>query len=183
MDKDVKRHFENLVSPDDKTRMTALDTVLNLTDQKVDWVYDVWDDLFEMLNHENSFHRSIAVKVICSLAKSDNEDRLSKSLDILLLHTKDDKFITSRQCIQSVWKVAVASRKSRKKILGHLEKRFRECSEEKHYNLIRTDIIQSIKFIYDTEKDDKLLTLAQTLIDEEKDVGYRKKYEAILWGD
>ena len=183
MDKDVKRYMEDLVSSDDKVRMNALDAVLKLTDKKVAWVYDIWDDLFEMLEHENSFHRSIAIKVICNLAKSDSEDRLSKSIDFLLAHTKDEKFITSRQCIQSVWKVAVASKRSRKKVLGLLEKRFRECPDEKHYNLIRTDIIQSIKFIYDTEKDDKLLTLAQTLITEEKDVKYRKKYEAILGGD
>ena len=183
MDKDVKRYMEDLVSSDDKVRMNALDTVLKLTDKKVAWVYDIWDDLFEMLEHENSFHRSIAIKVICNLAKSDSEDRLSKSIDFLLAHTKDEKFITSRQCIQSVWKVAVASKRSRKKVLGLLEKRFRECPDEKHYNLIRTDIIQSIKFIYDTEKDDKLLTSAQTLITEEKDVKYRKKYEAILGGD
>lgn len=64
MDKDVERHFENLVSPDDRVRMKALDVVLKLTNQRVDWVYDVWDDLFEMLEHENSFHRSIAIKVI-----------------------------------------------------------------------------------------------------------------------
>ena len=183
MDKDVKRYMKDLVSSDDKVRMNALDAILKLTDKKVDWVYYVWDDLFEMLDHENSFHRSIAIKVVCNLAKSDSEDRLSKSLDLLLAHTKDEKFITSRQCIQSVWKVAVASKKSRKKVLGHLEKRFRKCPDEKHYNLVRADIIQSIKFIYDMEKDGRLFTLAQTLIAEEKDVKYRKKYEAILWGD
>jgi HEAT repeat protein len=180
MDKKVKQLIGNLGSPDDKVRMNALNSVLKLTDQKVNWAYDVWDDLFEMLEHENSFHRSIAIKVICNLAKSDSEDRLSKSLDILLAHTKDEKFITSRQCIQSIWKVAVANRKSRKKVLAHLEKRFSECVDEKHYSLIRADIIQSIKFIYDAEKDDKLLTLARSLIAEEKDVKYRKKYEAIL---
>ena len=46
--------------------------------------------------------------MICNLAKSDREDRLSGSLDLLLAHTGDEKFITSRQCLRSIWKVAAA---------------------------------------------------------------------------
>jgi HEAT repeat protein len=135
--------IENLGSTDDRTRLSALQTILKLTESQVDWVYDVWDGLFEKLNHENSFQRSIAIMVLCNLAKSDTEDRLADSLDLLLAHTKDDKFITSRQCIQSIWKVATTSKRRREKVLAHLEKRFRECVEEKHYNLIRQSVAKN----------------------------------------
>jgi hypothetical protein len=46
--------------------------------------------------------------------------------------------------------------------------------------LIRADIIHSIRSIYDAEKDETLLTLAQTLLAEEKEARYQRKYEAIL---
>jgi hypothetical protein len=180
MDRQVKELIDNLGSTDDGIRLSALQTILRLTESQVDWVYDVWDGLFEKLNHENSFQRSIAIMVLCNLAKSDTEDRLADSLDLLLAHTKDDKFITSRQCIQSIWKVATTSKRSREKVLAHLERRFRECVEERHYNLIRQDIIHSLRHLYEEEKDDTLLTRAQELIGEEKEGKYRKKYEAIL---
>ena len=118
--------------------------------------------------------------VLCNLAKSDCENRLNVSLQLLLAHTKDEKFITSRQCIQSIWKVAVMNKQNREIVLDHLEKRFRECCQEKHYNLLRQDIIQSIRLIHAEGKDDSLLARAQALISEEKDEKYRKKYTAIL---
>ena len=71
MDKDLKEHIKILGSSDDNVRLNALQTVLKLTDQKVDWVYDVWDDLVIKLDDDNSYHRSIALMALCNLLKSD----------------------------------------------------------------------------------------------------------------
>lgn len=180
MDKDVRKHIDNLGSSDDKVRLDALQTILRLTDERVEWAYDVWDNLVEKLNNENSYQRSIGILVLCNLAKSDSQHRLENSLGLLLAHTKDDKFITSRQCIQNIWKVAAASKQSRGEVLNHLEKRFRECGAEKHYNLIRQDILQSMRCLYEDEKDDTLITRARELASEEKEGKYRKQYEAVL---
>jgi len=180
MDKNIKKHIDDLESIDDKIRLNALQSLLKITDSKIDWVYEVWDHLLNKLNHENSYQRSIAIKLLCNLAKSDRENRLEHSLDRLLAHTQDEKFITSRQCIQSIWKVAAVNSAHRIKVLKHLEKRFNECADEKHYNLLRLDVIQSIVMLYKTEKDEALLTKAQALIAEEKDGKYLKQYEALL---
>jgi hypothetical protein len=180
MDKPMKELMDNLVSTDDKIRFNTLQSILKLTEGQVDWVYDVWDDLFEKLDHENSYQRSIAIMLLCNLAKSDTEDRLADSLDLLLVHTKDDKFITSRQCIQSMWKVAATSKRSRGEVLAHLERRYKECANERHYNLIRQDIIQSLRHLYEEDKDETLITRAQELILEEQEIKHRKTYEAIL---
>jgi hypothetical protein len=101
--------YQKLVSKDDKMRMKSVETILVLTDQQVDWMYDAWDFLVEMLDHENSFQRSIAINVLCNLAKSDKDNRPGGMLDRLLLHTKDEKFITSRQSLQSIWKIAITN--------------------------------------------------------------------------
>ena len=180
MDRAVKEQFEHLSSSDDTIRMGALQTILKLTDRKVDWIYEVWDELFEKLKSENSFQRSIGIMVICNLAKSDTQDRLSDRLDLLLAHTRDEKFITSRQCIQHIWKIAATGEPARNRILVHLEKRFRECADEKHYNLIRADVIQSIRNLSDATHDAALLTRAQNLIIEAKDEKYQNKLVAIL---
>ncbi len=180
MNKNIKNHIENLASTDDKIRLEALQSLLKITESKVDWVYKAWDFLLEKLDYENSYQRSIATMLLCNLAKSDVENRLGVSLDCLLAHTRDEKFITSRQCIQNLWKVAATNKPTREKVLKHLEKRFLDCSNEKHYNLIRQDILQSMMCLYRKEDDDKLFAGMQTLIGKEKETKYRKQYEALL---
>lgn len=180
MNKNVKQHIDNLASTDDKIRMDAIQSLMKITESKVDWAYEAWDHLVEKLESENSFQRSIGIMLLCNLAKSDSEDRLKPVLDRLLSHTKDEKFITSRQCIQHIWKAAATTRSNREKVLKHLEKRFVECGTEKHSNLLRQDIIQSTSALSKHEKDEALLSRAQVLIASEPDAKNRKKYEALL---
>jgi hypothetical protein len=180
MNKNIKKHIENLSSTDDKIRLEALQNLLKVTESQVDWVYEVWDLLLEKLDHANSYQRSIAVMLLCNLAKSDVENRFGDSLERLLAHTKDEKFITSRQCLQNIWQAAATNKLNREKVLKHLEKRFMECMPEKHYNLLRQDILQSMISLYGKDGDPGLLTKIQTLIANEKEMKYRKQYESLL---
>lgn len=182
MDRNLMETYENLASKDDSVRMKALKTFLEATRKKVDWVDEVWDELIDRLEAENSYQRSIAIKVLCSLAKSVSEERLEAVLDSLLAHTGDEKFVTSRQCLQSIWKVAATSEQIREKVLRHLEGRFADCVQGKHYNLIRQDILQSIRNLYDCTGDTGVLRLAQELAARETEEKYLKKYKAILAG-
>jgi len=61
-----------------------------------------------------------------------------------------------------------------------LERRFKECITEKNCTLIRYDIIQSLRNVYDVIKDEKVKEKALELIETEDDLKYRKKY-ASLW--
>jgi hypothetical protein len=92
---------------------------------------------------------------------------------------ESEKFITSRQCLQNIWKIAVR-RSHREKVLAHLEQRFAKCADEKHANLLRQDILQSMLALYKAEKDETLLARAQTLLTEEQEPKYRKQYEALF---
>ena len=58
--------------------------------------------------------------------------------------------------------------------------RFKECSTEKNGTLIRYDIIQGLRKLYDVGKDDTVKEKALELIETEEDIKYRKKY-ASLW--
>jgi hypothetical protein len=180
MDKDLMKSINNLESKDDTIRLNALQAILDITESKVDWIYEVWDDLFRKLDDENSYQRIVAIRVLCNLVKSDTENRIQGSLNRLLAHTRDEKFIASRICLQSIWKIAATKNQTREIIVNHLEKQFDECLQEKHYNLIRQDIILSMRQLYNHEKDDRILNRAEELIKKEKEEKYRKKYENII---
>ena len=58
--------------------------------------------------------------------------------------------------------------------------RFEECITEKNCTLIRYDIIQGLRNLYDEVKAETVREKALELIETEADIKYRKKY-ASLW--
>jgi hypothetical protein len=65
-------------------------------------------------------------------------------------------------------------------LLNGLELRFNECSTEKNCTLIRFDILQSLRNVYDMVHDETIREKAVVLIEAEPDGKYRKKYTD-LW--
>jgi hypothetical protein len=140
----------------------------------------VWDEVLEGLSHKDNHVRAIAAQILCNLAKSDPKNRILKDFDALLAVTRDERFVTARHCLQSIWKVGAAGKKQQKKFVDGLEGRFRECITEKNCTLIRYDIIQGFRKLYDEVKDEKVKEKALEMIETEEDLKYRKKY-ASLW--
>jgi len=60
-----------------------------------------------------------------------------------------------------------------------LERRFQECISEKNCTLIRFDIIQDLRNLYDAAGNDKIKENALALIETETDLKYRKKYAGV----
>lgn len=65
-------------------------------------------------------------------------------------------------------------------VLDALEDRFKNCAAEKNCTLIRYDIIQGLRNLYDEVKDEEIREKALELIETEEDLKYRKKY-ARVW--
>jgi hypothetical protein len=65
-------------------------------------------------------------------------------------------------------------------LVAGLAGRFEECSTEKNCTLIRYDILQNLRNVYDEVKDEKIRGKALALIETEADLQYRRKY-AGLW--
>lgn len=167
MDPETRRLFDDLSAGDDKVRLEALRAVLELTAEKVVWADEVWDELAAKLEDRNSYQRSIGVMVLCNLAKSDAGGRLTGLLPLLLARTEDEKFITARQCLQNIWKVAAADASLREAVVERLEARFIGCAAEPHANLLRRDIIGSLQALYDATHDPAVLRRAQALTADE----------------
>jgi len=180
MDKTVRTQIDNIRSEDGDLQNKAFTYILKVTDKPVDWAYEVWDEIVDGLKHKDNHVRAITAQVLSNLAKSDPKNRMLKDFEKLLIVTKDERFVTARHCMQSLWKVGVAGKKQQKVYMDGLERRFKECITEKNCTLIRYDILQSFRNVYDAVKDEKIREKALELIETEEDLKYRKKY-ATLW--
>lgn len=180
MDKLTRTHLDNIRSKDKELQNKAYFYILNITEKPVDWAYDVWDEMVAGLSHPDNHVRAIAAQILCNFARSDPKERILKDFDKLLEVTRDERFVTARHCMQALWKVGVAGRKQQKVYMEGLERRFEECVTEKNCTLIRYDIIQSMRNVYDVVKDENIKTKALELIETEEDSKYRQKY-ATLW--
>jgi len=180
MDRITRKNLENLLSKDGELRYEALIYVLKVTDKRVDWAYEVWDQLVENLRHQDNHQRAIAAQVLCNLAKSDPENRMLKDFNALIGVTRDERFVTARHSLQAIWKVGAAGKRQQKMVVDRLAGRFIECVVEKNCTLIRYDIIQGLRKLYDEVKDEKVREKALELIESEQANKYRKKY-AGLW--
>jgi hypothetical protein len=180
MNKTIQDNLNNLWTTDRAVQNQAFLYILKVTDKPVDWAYEVWAELIANLRHKDNHHRAIAAQVLCNLAKSDPKKRMLRDFNALLAVTRDERFVTARHCLQALWKVGAAGKKQQELLMDGLEGRFRECGVEKNGTLIRYDIVQSLRNLYDAVKDEKVKAKALELIDTEADVKYRRKY-ASLW--
>lgn len=176
----LRQTMDDLRSSHKERQNSAFQFLLKSTDERVDWAYDVWDDLLRLLSAGDNRQRSIAAQILSNLAKSDSETRILNDVPALIAATKDERFVTARHSLLSLWRVAVAGRRQREAVVNGLVQRFRECTEEKNRTLIRYDILAVLRRVYDDAGDPALPLLATSLIDIEEDPAYRKKY-ATLW--
>jgi hypothetical protein len=167
-------------STDKQAQNKAFEHLIAVTDGPVDWAYEAWDELLASLRHKDNRCRSIASQVFANLAKSDPKKRMVRDVQALLAVTKDERFVTARHCMQSLWKVGAAGKSQLRALLDGLTARFQECAAEKNCTLIRYDIVASLRSVYDATEDEKAKQTALELIEMEPDPKYRKKY-ATVW--
>lgn len=180
MDQSTRTLLDNIHSTDKDIQNKAYFALIEATDKPVDWAYEAWDQLVEDLRHKDNHVRAIAAQLLSNLAKSDPDKRIVKDFDKLLNVTKDERFVTARHCMQSLWKIGVVGKEQQQLLVNGLEGRFNECISEKNCTLIRNDILQSLRNVYNVVPDESIRAKALALIETETDLKYRKKYTT-LW--
>jgi hypothetical protein len=178
MDSNTQKHLNNLHSEDRALQNEAFSFILKETEKPVDWAYEVWAQLVEGLRHKDNHVRAISAQILANLAKSDPKNRMQKNFPALMAVTKDKKFVTARHTLQSIWKVGLEP-KMHKTVMDALADWFRDCKMEKNCTLIRYDIIQDLRNLYDERKDEKIKQKALELIETEEDAKYKKKYAGV----
>jgi hypothetical protein len=76
--------------------------------------------------------------------------------------------------------VGISGEAQQKQVLAGLERRYHECVCEKNCTLIRFDIIQTFRTLFEHTPKEAIKEKALALIELETDAKYRKKY-AGLW--
>ncbi len=179
MDKTIQTHFENLNSPDKNAQYDAYNQIIAATEQPVDWAYEVWDQLNDDLDDNDNHRRSRAAQFLAHLAISDPEKRILEDFPAIWNVTYDQKFVTARHSLQSIWRIALAGSEQKEMVLKPLVDRFHTCKEEKNGTLIRNDILHGLRNVYDEMNEDDIKQIAMELIETVTDAKYKKKYLAI----
>lgn len=180
MDRNTRTNLDNVFSDDKHIQHNVFQALMGATDVPVDWAYEAWDELGEALSHKNNRVRALAAQLLCNLAKSDFQNRMVDDFDTLLKVTHDPRFVTARHTLQSIWKVGAVGEVQQEMLMNAFSSRFIECITEKHCTMIRYDIQQGLRTLYDQVLDDGIRDHALALIEIEDDLKYRKKY-AKLW--
>lgn len=179
LDKTIRAHLDNIRSKDKNLQNESYHFMMEVTEKPVDWAYEAWDELVDGLTHKDNHVRAISSQVLANLARSDPKGRIFKDFDKLLAVTKDEKFVTARHCLQSIWKVGLAGKNAQQLVVNGLEQRYHECVKEKNGTLIRYDIIVDLKNLYEATTSSEIKEKALELIELETDLKYKKKYASV----
>jgi hypothetical protein len=90
-----------LESKEDDVRYPAFLLLQKRSEIKAD-IYPYWDELAIKMDDANSYQRSIGCMLIAENVRWDHENRFGGILKAYLAHCHDERFITSRQTIQSI---------------------------------------------------------------------------------
>ncbi len=180
MDAQVQRFFEDLESKDKGIQYEAYKNLLTVTKKEVDWAYEVWDQLLQDLTDRDNHKRSRAAQFLAHLAISDPKKKMLNDFPKLWEVTKDPKFVTARHSLQSIWRVGLAGDEQQKLLIDSFTYRFTNFLDEKNDTLIRYDIIQGLRHLYDEVERVEIKQIALDLIAKEENSKYQKKY-ATVW--
>ncbi|MFS0562895.1 hypothetical protein AB1K91_19445 [Terribacillus sp. 179-K 1B1 HS] len=179
MDRELREAFAKSKSKDKQESYEAYLHILQATEKPVDWAYEVWDNLLDGLTDTDNHQRSRSAQYLANLAKSDPQNRMLEDLPRLWAVTKDEKFVTARHSLQSFWKVGLGGGEQKDLVMKYMANRFKNAADEKNYTLIRFDILQNMKHLYDQLGEEEIKQTAMDLIETVEDDKYKKKYKSV----
>lgn len=121
---------------------------------KPELFYNYWDDWVMLLNHQNSYHRDFALNLMANLTQVDTENKFSLIFDDYFSHINDEKFMTSRQCIQNTAKILTNKGELTEDITNILLDIDARCNfPEKQKALLKSDVIDLFEEFYEQIND------------------------------
>jgi len=119
-------------------------------------VYGYWDMLADKLDSENSYQRSIGIMLIAENVRWDENGKFENIFEKYISCFEDEKFITSRQAIQSVLRWMRFAPKLLNRAVRALISVNVQAFKETQRKLILTDIVNSLIAIRDIETSDEI---------------------------
>lgn len=97
----MKEKIKNLYNEDNNSAYKTLLELETITTES-NVLYNYFNEFLKMLNNEKTFIRVRGFRLICSLAKWDNENKINKNIDIILKELEDEKGTSVRQCLEKL---------------------------------------------------------------------------------
>jgi hypothetical protein len=153
------------------------------TAQPVQWADAAWQLVMPLLRHGDNRVRSIAGQFLNALAAAGaSPETVLGGLDALVSVTHDDRFVTARHVLVSLWKVGLRDGEVRRRLLAKLTQRSRSAVVEKNAALIRHDVVCCLRRLFDETGDEAVRSEAAALIADEPDTKNAQKMRAV-WRD
>ena len=97
----MKEKIKNLYNEDNNSAYKTLLELETISTESNE-LYNYFNEFLKMLNNEKTFIRVRGFRLICSLAKWDNENKINKNIDIILKELEDEKGTSVRQCLEKL---------------------------------------------------------------------------------
>ena len=97
----MKEKIENLYNEDNNSAYKTLLELETITTESND-LYNYFDEFLKMLNNDKTFIRVRGFRLICCLAKWDNENKINNNIDVILKELEDEKGTSVRQCLEKL---------------------------------------------------------------------------------
>ena len=97
----MKEKIKKLYNEDNNSAYKTL-LELEIITTESNELYNYFNEFLKMLNNEKTFIRVRGFRLICSLAKWDNESKINKNIDIILKELEDEKGTSVRQCLEKL---------------------------------------------------------------------------------
>lgn len=165
----VEAALERLASGDRERHGEDYALTLEATARPVAWADAAWARLLPLLSHADNRVRSIAGQTLCRLAPGADKVAVSHDLHRLVAATKDERFVTARHILASLWQVGLADRAVRRDLLDALMQRAGATAAEKNGALVRCDISICLRRLFDETGDEAVRNAALSLIEREPD--------------
>jgi Transcription termination factor len=154
-DGDIGLLVDWLNEKDDDIRYSAFLLLQNISERD-SRVYKYWDRLAEKIKSENSYQRSIGLMLIAQNIVWDDENRFESICHEYLKHCDDEKFITSRQCIQGLKNIIEHKEKYNNEVISTLTAIDLQKRKDTQRGLLLLDITEILERIYKKQADTKI---------------------------
>ncbi len=100
-EEETKELIDNLLSNDDKIRYPSF-LILQFRSENNDDIFPYWNNFINMLKSDNSYFKTIGLKLIAINTKWDSNNKTKDIIDKYLSFCDDEKLITARLSIQGL---------------------------------------------------------------------------------
>lgn len=180
---DIQDALRRLDSGDRSVHGEDFALLQQATAQPVAWADAAWKLAAPLLRHRDNRVRSIAGQFLTALAAAGaSPETVLGGLDALVSVTRDDRFVTARHVLSSLWKIGLQDGEVRHRLLAKLTQRGRSAVDEKNAALVRYDVVCCLRRLFDEIGDEAVRSEAAALIADEPDTKNARKMRAV-WRD